>query len=290
MAEFHDSNGVYVGRDMGGRTYEVSPDAVERYMAGTGDEHPWYRGDSPFGGPIAPALLYHSDVYMDLGWYLPNIFGNLHARQEWELFRPMRVGERVETRSTVVQRYRKRNRDYVVNEVVIADSSRRWLQRSRTHQSFLVTEERQGFAVDREREKRSDRVFAIGEGQGPELERLEKRISLEMCDAFSGPAKTYHNDRELARALGFPEIVVQGMMSICFVSELMTRAFGVGWLLGGKLDVSLVNVVWCEDSLAVRGRVREELPEGDHVRVVCDVWCEKPDGVKALVGTASGLR
>jgi hypothetical protein len=79
------------------------------------------------------------------------------------------------------------------------------------------------------------------------------------------------------------------MMSICFVSELMTRAFGAGWFLGGTLDVSLVTVVWGEDALTVRGRVRDETPEGDHARVACDVWCEKPDGVKTLVGTASAL-
>lgn len=290
MASFHDPHGVFVGRDMGWHEYEITPKLVARHGTGTGDEHAWYRGDSPLGGAVAPALLFHSEVYSDLGWYLPNIFGNLHARQEWELFHPMRVGERVRTRATVVQRYRKRNRDYVVNEVVVMDAGGRWLQRSRTHQSFLVTEDRSGFAVDREREKKPDRKFAIGEGPGPDLEPLEKKITLGMCDAFSGPQKNYHNDRELARALGFPDVVVQGMMSICFVSELMTRAFGVGWLLSGKLDVSLVNVVWGEDLLAVRGRTREETPEGDHTRVWCDVWCEKPDGVKTLVGTASALR
>lgn len=290
MQEFHDPNGVYVGRDVFGREVDVTPALIARHAAGTGDGHPWYGGESPFGGPIAPALLFHSEVYADLGWYLPNLFGNLHARQEWELFHPMPVGDRVRTRSTVVERYRKRNRDYVVNEVLITDQGGRWLQRSRTHQSFLATEERAGFAVDREREKRGDRKFDLGNGPGPDLEPLAKKITQAMCDAFSGPQKNYHNDRELARALGFPEIVVQGMMSICFVSELMTRAFGVGWVLGGKLDVSLVNVVWGEDSLAVRGRVREESPEGDHARVVCDVWCEKPDGVKTLVGTASALR
>src|SRR5581483_1686924 len=100
---------------------------------------------------------------------------------------------------------------------------------------------------------------------GRDLEPLAKQITQEMCDAFSGPQRNYHNDRELARALGFPDIVVQGMMSICFASELMTRSFGLGWLCGGKLDVSLVSVVW-------------------------GVWCEKPDGVKTLVGTASALR
>jgi acyl dehydratase len=111
-----------------------------------------------------------------------------------------------------------------------------------------------------------------------------------MCEAFSGPEKNYHNDREMARMLGFPDIVVQGMMSVCLVSDLMTETFGLGWLCGGKMDVRLVNVVWVGDVLAVRGRVREELSEGSKQRVHLDVWCEKGDGTKSLVGTASALR
>ncbi len=290
LTPFHDPNGVFVGRDLGGHEYRPSPQAVRRYAEGTASEHPWYGGASPFGGAVAPALLYHSEVYANLGWYLPNIFGNLHARQEWELFHPALLGEPVRTRSTVVARYRKRNRDYVVNEVLITDAGGRWLQRSRTHQSFLVTDGGAGLAVDREREKRPERVFHIGEGPGAEIGSLSRPITLEMCQAFSGPERNYHTDREIAQALGFPDIVVQGMMSICFVSEMMTQAFGAGWFCGGKLDVNLVNVVWVGDVLAVRGKEREELPEGERRRVVCDVWCEKADGAKTLVGSASALR
>lgn len=291
MAEqFHSEYDVFVGRDMGGHEYRVTPDLIRRYADGTDDRNEWYRGASPFGEAVAPALLFHSEVYANLGWYLPNLIGNLHAKQEWELFQPMLVGNTVRTHSTVVERYLKRNREYVVNEVLITDADGRWLQRSRTHQSFLIEDGRAGFVVDKDREKRADRTFVVGEGPGPELDPAEKTITHAMCVAFSGPHKSYHTDQEMARALGFPDIVVQGMMSVCFVSEIMTRNFGAGWFCGGKLNVSLVNVVWPNDRLAVRGKVREEVPEGSKTRVHCDVWCEKADGVKTIVGTASALR
>ncbi|MFM7734373.1 MAG: MaoC family dehydratase, partial [Alphaproteobacteria bacterium] len=146
-----------------------------------------------------------------------------------------------------------------------------------------------GDVVDKSREKSKDRTFEIG-GHGREIAPLRRTVHETMCRLFSGPGDNYHTDRTAARAFGFPDIVVQGMLPICFVSELMTRAFGDGWHRGGKLDLRLVNVVWGSDVLSVRGRVREELPEGDKTRVVCDAWCEKPDGVKTLVGTASALR
>jgi acyl dehydratase len=287
---FHSDGEVYVGRDMGGVDHHVTPELVAHYGAGTGDYHPWYSGSSPCGGQVAPALLFHSGVYRDLSWYLPNLIGNLHAKQEWELFHPMLVGDTVRTRSTVVERYRKRNRDYVVNEVVITDRSGRWLQRSRTHQGFLAEDSGGGFVVDKEREKRADRQFAVDSADGERLAGLDKTITLEMCQAFSGPHRNYHTDREMAQAMGFPDVVVQGMMSVCFISELMTRNFGVGWFYGGKLQVNLVNVVWPNDMLRVSGAVRERVPEGARARIYCDVWCEKRDGVKTIVGAASALR
>ena len=148
--ETFDRKEVYVGRDYGGMTYDITPDLVATYIAATGDDNPWYRDQSPLGGPVAPALILHSAVYRNLDWYLPNIYGNLHARQEWDLFAPVMVGERLTTRAVIVDRYIKRDREYVVNEVVVSNASGRIVSRSRTHQSFLLPEQtKQGFVVDK---------------------------------------------------------------------------------------------------------------------------------------------
>jgi acyl dehydratase len=190
---------------------------------------------------------------------------------------------------TIVDRYVKRDREYVVNEVDVFSSDGRLLNRGRTHQSFLVRKD-SGDApvVDKDREKRSDRRFDVGEGDI--LERIDgkaREITLEMCQEFSGPAKNYHNDVEQARLLGFPDIVVQGMMSLCFVSELMTDRFGGGWYVGGRMNVSLVNVLWQGETVTPRAVLRETVPEGSGRRANLEVWCEKADGTKIVVGTAS---
>jgi acyl dehydratase len=272
---------VHVGQDLGGRQLVVSADDVTRYCAGTGAPAP--------RGEVAPALLYHSEVYRDLSWYLPNIVGNLHARQEWALFHPLRLGDTVRSRTTVVERYRKRDRLYVVAEVVLTDATGRWLQRSRTHQSFLAADPETAEVVGRERERRADRRFALPEGPGEDLPPLARTITPAMCEAFSGPGRNYHTDREMARALGFPDIVVQGMLSICLLADLLEARFGDGWRHGGRLDVRLVNVVWVDDTLVVRGTVQDEVREGDHRRLALDVWCAKPDGTVTAIGTASAL-
>jgi hypothetical protein len=70
-------------------------------------------------------------VYVFPGWYLSR-YGNLHAKQEWELYHPMMVGEHVIARSLISDRYSRRDRDYVINEVTFSDAGGRVLSRGRT--------------------------------------------------------------------------------------------------------------------------------------------------------------
>ena len=281
---------ITVGMDLGAHEYEISPELIAGYASGVDDRNAWYSGASPFGGPVAPALILHSEVYRFGRWYLPNVWGNLHAKQEWELFAPIMTGERVVTRAMIVDRYVKRQRDYVVNEVQVFGADGRLRKRGRTHQSFVLEVDTEKLAVDKEREKRADRRFETAAAAiEEELAPLDKPVSIEMCKTFS-PGVSYHNDAEQAKKLGFPDIVVQGMMPVCFLSEFMTRRFGEGWYAGGRMAVNLVNVLWGADGGAVcRGVVREYTPEGARRRAHCDVRVEKRDGTKIIVGSASAV-
>ena len=281
---------IYVGRDYGGREVEITPELVRQYSEAVDGPNPWYLGDSPFDGAVAPALILHSECYKDLSWYLPNLYGNLHAKQEWEIFHPVMVGETVTTRSLIVDRYTKRDREYIVKEVSCLGPSGRVLNRGRTHQSFLLGRHQEGVVVDKERERRSDRRFDTDAGEAlEEIAGRRKDITLDMCFKFSGPSKNYHNDVESAHKMGFPDIVVQGMMPLCFLSEMMTERFGTGWLQGGRMKVSLVNVLWQPDAVTCRGRVTERTAEGSRQRAHLQLWCEKDDGTKVVVGTASAV-
>jgi len=267
----------------------VSPEVIAFYCDTFRDRNALYARDG-----FAPPLLYHSEVYAHVErWYLRRLVGNLHARQEWQLFAPLRAGTVLATRSTVVERYRKRDRDFVVNEVDFCDADGRLLVRSRTHQSFLAEQkpdEAKGYVVDRESAARKERR-PLGEGDGAELEPVELEVDLATCWRFSGPAKNYHTDRDEARKLGFPDVVVQGMLSTCLVSQLMANAFGKGWLAGGRMDVKLVNVLWGGERVRARGKVRGEEAEGSARRTQVDVWVEKDDAGRTpvVVGAASAL-
>jgi len=275
-----------VGRHCGANTYTPTREVVAFYADAVDDPSPLY-------AELAPSLLYHSECYRFVGeWYLANLFGNLHARQDWELFGPIAIGEPVRTRSTIVERYAKRGRDYVVNETdVVAASDGRLLVRGRTHQSFLPKRDAPaaGFVVDASTPARKGAQEPFPTATGRELAAVEKVVDARRCWMFSGPGRNYHTDREAAHGLGFPDIVVQGMMTTCFVAQVMQDAFGRGWVEGGRMSVKLVNVLWVDEAVSAHGRVREEVREGDRTRVHCDVWVDKGDGTRILAGAASAL-
>jgi len=277
-----------VGRHCGGNRYDITPEIVAFYADALGDRHPLHE-------QFAPPLLHHSECYKFVGdWYLKNLFGNLHGRQDWELFAPIPVGTAVRTRSTIIDRYQRRGRDWVVNETDLTDAGDgRLYVRGRTHQSFLPPKREGGeggFVVDRGTAGKKAPPPPFPTATGPDLAPVTKTVDERRCWMFSGPGRNYHTDRDEAGKLGFPNIVVQGMMSTCFVSQVMQDHFGMGWLAGGRMSVKLTNVLWVDETVTAYGRIRDEVPEGTRTRVVCEVWIDKDDETRILVGEASALR
>ncbi|MGH7367896.1 MAG: MaoC family dehydratase [Candidatus Rokuibacteriota bacterium] len=78
-------------------------------------------------------------------------------------------------------------------------------------------------------------------------------------------------------------------MSTAYVSEMMTRFLGAGFVKGGTLSMAFIKPVYAGDRLIVHGVVKEMRPEGAGTRVVVEVWCENQHGEKTAAGTASGV-
>ena len=125
---------------------------------------------------------------------------------------------------------------------------------------------------------------------GQELPQLVKEIPQRKIDAYSGVRpSSIHSDEAWARKKGFPAPLAQAMMSTAYVSELMTRFVGAGFVKGGTMSMAFIKPVLAGDRLTVHGVVKEKHPDGGRTRVVVEVWCENQHGEKTAVGTASGL-
>jgi phosphate acetyltransferase/phosphate butyryltransferase len=125
---------------------------------------------------------------------------------------------------------------------------------------------------------------------GQRLAGLVKTIPQRRIDAYSGVRPNYiHSDEAFARSKGFPAPLAQAMMSTAYVSELMTRFAGAGFVKGGRMTMTFIKPVLAGDTLTVHGVVKDAQPESGRTRVTVEVWCENQHGDKTAVGTASGL-
>jgi acyl dehydratase len=277
---------VYAGKDLGTIELLITEEMVQHYVRGLDAPNPWYTTTSPFGGPVAPAIVFQDADVQFKGWYLDNLFGNLWRRQEWELYAPTRVGDSVRCSAKVVERYRRRDRDVVALEMWVRDPAGRPIARGVHHQSFLAEQTTGTVALRDPASKEGARQNDEPAGEPFSLE-LRKTFTEAMCDEYFYKNRNYHNDKDASKALGFANTVIGGRMTLSCVTELLTRQFGRGFYLGGRLDVKFTNVLWPNEPFTTRGIITGRRVDGDGTRADVTVFCEKSDGTKIIVANAS---
>jgi acyl dehydratase len=282
------TSNVYAGKDLGSLDLTVTADMVQHYIKGLDEANPWYTKDSPFGGPVAPVIIFQNVDSQFKGWYLDNLFGNLWLRQEWDIYAPTRVGQTLRCSARVLDRYRKRDRDVVAQELLVRDEAGHLVARSVHHQSFLAEQTSGEVTLRDPKAKEGARAHSDPIGEPLSLE-LKKTFTEEMCDAFFYANRNYHNDKEESKKLGFSDVVIGGRMTISCVTELLTRHFGRGFYLGGHLDVKFTNVLWPNEPFTTRGVITGRTTADGKSRAQVAVFCEKADGTKIIVGTASAV-
>jgi acyl dehydratase len=277
---------VYAGKDLGRLDLTITEEMIQHYIRGLEEPNPWYTEDSPFGGPIAPAIIFQDISSRFKGWYLDNLFGNLWMRQEWDVYTPVRVGQLLHCSARVADRYRKRDREVVAQEVFVRDDTGSLVAHGVQHQSFLPEQTSGEVTLRDPKAKEGAKTHAEPSGEFLSLE-LKKAFTEEMCSQFFHASRNYHNDKEESEKLGFREVVIGGRMTLSCVTELLTRHFGRGFYLGGHVDVKFTNVLWPNEPFTTRGVITGRNTEDGNTRAQVAVFCEKADGTKIIVGSAS---
>ena len=135
------------------------------------------------------------------------------------------------------------------------DEAGNLIARSVHHQSFLA-EQTSGEVTLRDPASKEGARQA-GEPSGEPLSvELRKTFTPAMCDEFFYRSRNYHNDKDASKELGFGDTVIGGRMTLSCVTELLTRHFGRGFYLGGRLDVKFTNVLWPNEPFTTRGSSR----------------------------------
>jgi acyl dehydratase len=132
-----------VGEEFVSDTHLVTPEDIEAYAYAVEDDHPWYTGPSPFGGPVAhPTLMANQALHLRHGRYI--VHAGLHAKMHFEFLEPVRPGMRVRSRGRVIDKYARRGRQYMVTEYVTEDERGTVLVRGQFTQMLIPEGTRHG--------------------------------------------------------------------------------------------------------------------------------------------------
>jgi len=128
--------GLQVGEEFVSDTFLVTPEEIETYAFAVDDHHPWFLEESPFGGPVAhPTLLANQALRLRHSRYI--VPAGLHAKMEFEFLEPIRPGVRARSRGTVIDKYERRGKPYMVTEFSTADEQGTVLVRGRFTQMLF---------------------------------------------------------------------------------------------------------------------------------------------------------
>lgn len=126
--------------------------------------------------------------------------------------------------------------------------------------------------------------------EGMKLIDLKKHITQENINLYaraSGDFNPIHVDEAFARKTPLGGTIAHGMLNLAYVSQMMTAAFGLDWLMTGKLSIRFKNPARPGDILTVSGKVVRIERSGFDGTVTCDVLCSNQKGEAIITGEAS---
>ena len=289
-----------VDTELGPLETTISDHDVKSYGYAVDDFHPWYMHHSPFGGRVVPPALLSVALFKLR--HLPGNFAlmhGLHTREELQLFRAVRLGEPLTLRARVTDKFTKRGERFIVVSGQVSDDRDLPLLRTRETQLLRKNVER---IVGRPTARPTEHVVndAIADGArfaaacpsaetGAMLPALTKHVTFEQMTVFSFGPRTIHTDREVAIESGLAGPIAQGLMSTCYLSEMLVSFFGAAWFDSGWTSHAFIKPVASGDTLTVHGRIRDTQVETGGTRVLLDVWCRNQAEELTTVGSAGAL-
>lgn len=119
---------------------------------------------------------------------------------------------------------------------------------------------------------------------------LERRIDQGMVTAYadaSGDHNPIHLDADFAAESQFGGIVAHGMLTLAFVAQMMSEAFGPAWEERGALKVRFKGPAYPGDQVTTFGQVTRETCKDGETLVECAIGLKNQEGAELITGTAS---
>ena len=256
--------------DMG--RVSVAAKQVDDYLRAVGDELPIYRQTG-----LAPPLY---GTAAALGLLLKTLKlppGAIHSLQEVDTLAPIYVAERGGGRElravATFERPRKRAGLHFITAACHLGSAPHTLVLT-GKSTVMVADAADALPHNPLPLRGRVRVGASLEPDGdtpasdlPVVSRVITQERLRAYAAASGDDNPLHLDAEFAAATRFGGIIAHGMLTLAFISEMMTASLGERWLTGGSLRVRFKGAAYLGDRVETWGRATKSNGETSNFAV-----------------------
>ena len=246
----------------------ITPAAVAAYLQAVGDELPIYAETG-----LTPPLLLAAATLGLLESAIPA--GSIHTIQEVDARRAVRQGETLRAIVNAERPRERGGRQFATFHCALSSPADTDEPPALTSKTTIMLPSaaastppatapacrrpppsadaagRQSLESRRETDRES------GGGMAGGLPVISRRITQAQLNAYaaaSGDHNPLHLDAEFAAATQFGGIIAHGMLTLAFLSEMLTAAWGERWLSAAKLRVRFKGAAYLGDLVETRGQ------------------------------------
>ena len=124
---------------------------------------------------------------------------------------------------------------------------------------------------------------------GTALPEIDKIITQEAINRYAEVSQDFnpiHIDPDFARKTPLGGTIAHGMLTLAYLSEMMTLAFGQSWLSGGKLGIRFKSPARPGDIIRISGKIRKVENSAEHTAIECDILCSNQKDEIVVIGEA----
>lgn len=272
---------------------------VRQYCEDHDDCNPIYLKDSPFGGPVVP-LAFKASLQCQWAMGLTyDLHATVPAKSEQEYLHPPGVDSTLVTTARLNAKYLKRGLEYMVLESWTKDQEGVRVRHGLEH--ILIGLKKRHGTMTEGYDPVKDYVFekklpahggisSTGNLRvGDELPTLTKIAWQRALHEKTFLSDSIHDDK-YTRGHGYAGPLVSGYILNEYMTQMLIEFFGPYYLEGGIISQDFVSPGVQEgDKLVCHGKIIGMSTEQSGTRLYLDIWMEKDENTKVLIGKASGV-
>ncbi|MDM8000928.1 MAG: MaoC/PaaZ C-terminal domain-containing protein [Dehalococcoidia bacterium] len=126
----------------------------------------------------------------------------------------------------------------------------------------------------------------VKEGQEiPTLEKTPTTRTLVQWAGASGDFFELHYDKDFAKSMGYPNVLVHGRLEAAYLTQLLTDWIGEKGVLK-KMSVQYRGNAFPGQKLLCKGKVTKKYQKDGENLVELEIFVENPEGQKITPGSA----